>query len=61
MAILTTKELGAIEDQLTSEKTMITKYLHYADETQDQQLKTMLQGIAARHQTHYDKLYSLLG
>lgn len=61
MATLTTKELGAIEDQLTTEKTMIIKYLHYADETQDQQLKSMLQGIAARHQTHFDKLYALLG
>ncbi len=61
MAVLTTKELGGIEDQLTTEKTMISKYLHYAEETTDPQLKGMLQGIAARHQTHYDKLYALLG
>ena len=61
MSALTTKELGAIEDQLTSEKTMISKYLHYAEETQDTQLKGMLQGIAKRHQAHYDKLFTLLG
>ena len=61
MATLTTKELGAIEDQMTSEKTMISKYLHYAEETQDTQLKGMLEGIAQRHQTHFDKLYALLG
>ena len=58
---LTTKELSAIEDQLTTEKTMITKYRHFADETQDTALKGMLVGIADKHQTHYDKLLSLLG
>ena len=61
MATLTSKELSSIEDQLTAEKTIITKFNHYADETNDLQLKSMLQDVANRHQSHFDRLYSLLG
>ena len=61
MANLTTKELSALEDQLTSEKTAIAKFKHYADETTDQQLKGVLTEIACQHQAHFDKLYALLG
>ena len=61
MANLTTKELSSLEDQLTSEKTAVAKFKHYADETTDPALKATLTEIACQHQAHFDKLYTLLG
>lgn len=61
MANLTSKELTAVEDQLVSEKNLIAKYRAYAAVTQDQDLKGKLENIANRHQTHFDRLYALLG
>lgn len=61
MATLTTKELSGIEDQLKAEQNIICKLSHFANSTQDGQLKSKLNEMASRHQQHYDKLYSLLG
>ena len=51
---LTTKELTAIEEQLGQEQM-------YAEMTQDQQLKTTCEQIAAKHEIHKNKLLNLLG
>ena len=61
MTSLTTKELSFIEDQLKCEQTMICKCKAFAEQTQDQALRSKFDEIANRHQKHYDKLYSLLG
>ena len=58
---LTTKELSAIEDQLGAEKELVAKYRSYAAACTDAQLKAKFDGMAARHQSHFDTLYSLLG
>lgn len=61
MAQLTAKELSALSDQLDAEKLAISKLKMYASGTQDQELKTRFEAIAAKHCQHFDKLYSLLG
>ena len=58
---LTTKELTAIEEQLGQEQLMIQKFKMYAEMTQDQQLKTTCEQIAATHEIHKNKLLNLLG
>ena len=58
---LTTKELTAIEEQLGQEQLMIQKFKMYAEMTQDQQLKTTCEQIAAKQEIHKNKLLNLLG
>ena len=60
MANLTSKELSALEDQLSVEQNLVKKYKLYAQQCTDPQLKNMLAGIASRHQSHYDTLYRFL-
>ena len=62
---LTTKELTAIEEQLGQEQLgqeqiLIQKFKMYAGMTQDQQLRSSCEQIAAKHQIHKDKLLNLL-
>ncbi|WP_296627222.1 spore coat protein [uncultured Negativibacillus sp.] len=57
---LTTKELTAIEEQLGQEELLIQKFKMYAEMTQDQQLKSSCQQIAAKHEIHKSKLLNLL-
>ena len=57
---LTTKELTAIEEQLGQEQLLIQKFKMYAQMTQDQQLPSSCEQIAAKHQIHNDKLLNLL-
>ncbi len=60
MANLTSKELSAIEDQLSVEQLMIQKYKLYAQSASDPQLKSKCEQISSRHQTHFDHLLSQL-
>ncbi|MCX7614933.1 MAG: spore coat protein [Clostridiales bacterium] len=60
MADLTQKELSALEEQLNYEKILIVKYHAMATQCSDPQLKTSLEQIAAKHQGHYEKLFSYL-
>lgn len=60
MAQLTSKELSAIEDQLNIEQNLIAKYKNYAGQVSDPQLKSKCEQVGARHQTHFDRLYSHL-
>ena len=48
MANLTTKELGALEDQLGFEKVMCCKYKDAMQQCTDQQLKNSYQQYAAQ-------------
>ena len=61
MANLTTKELSGIEDQLKCEEAMIQKCKLFASNVHDNVLRNKFEEIAGKHQTHYDKLFSLLG
>ncbi|MCI9273919.1 MAG: spore coat protein [Clostridiales bacterium] len=60
MAQLSSKELSAIEDQLSAEKLLVSKFKAYAQTCQDPQLKAKCEQLAAKHQSHYDRLYSCL-
>lgn len=60
MAQLTSKELSAIEDQLSAEKLLITKYKSYSQQCTDQQIKAKCDQLATKHQNHYDRLMSCL-
>lgn len=60
MASLTTKELSAIEDQLSGENLLITKLKAYSQGCKDPQLKQQFDDLACKHQQHYDKLLGFL-
>ncbi len=60
MANLTSKELTALEDQLGYEQVLIKKYRTMSNQCNDTALKTRLEGIASKHQQHYDKLAGFL-
>lgn len=57
---LTEKELSAIEDQMTKEQNIISKYRTYADSCTDTQLKARYEDFIVRHQKHFDALYGVL-
>ena len=57
---LTEKELSAIEDQLSGEKLLVTKFRAYSQMSTDSEIKQKCDSIATQHQSHYDKLLSFL-
>ncbi|HEX3016444.1 MAG TPA: spore coat protein [Caproicibacter sp.] len=61
MSQLTEKELSAIEDELSSEQTIISKMKAYSQMCSDQELKQKCDSIAKKHQSHFDQLMSFLG
>jgi len=60
MASLTSKELTALEDQLTMEQNIISKYKMYSDTAVDSTIKDKCDCIANKHQQHYNILVSQL-
>lgn len=60
MAQITSKELTAIEDQLTIEQNVISKYKMYAQQSTDSEIKSKCECIAGKHQKHYDTLLAQL-
>jgi len=60
MASLTSKELTALEDQLTMEQNIISKYRMYSQTAVDSEIKDTCSCIANKHQRHYDILISQL-
>ena len=60
MANLTSKELTAIEDHLSMEQLLVSKYHAIAGQTTDPQLKTKCEQIAAKHREHYQRLLGRL-
>ena len=60
MPDLTSKELTALEDQLTMEQALIKKYKMYAQQCSDPQIRTKCEQIAAKHQSHYTRLLGQL-
>jgi len=60
-ANITTKELSAIEDQLSMEQVLIKKFNSYSELCTDPTLKTKCQQIAGKHQQHFNKLMNYLG
>lgn len=60
MANLTTKELGALEDQLGFEKVMCCKYQDAMQQCTDQNLMNSYRQYAGQHQQNYDSLLKFL-
>jgi hypothetical protein len=60
MAQLTSKELTALEEQLTEELGVISKFKMYAQTSVDSELKNKWECIASKHQNHYDTLITSL-
>lgn len=60
MANLTTKELGALEDQLGFEKVMCCKYQDAMQQSSDQALKTGYRRYADQHKQNYESLLKFL-
>jgi ferritin len=60
MANLTTKELSALDDQITMEKMLVKKYQAMADLCADAQLQNGLNEIAQKHQRHCATLMNFL-
>jgi rRNA pseudouridine-1189 N-methylase Emg1 (Nep1/Mra1 family) len=60
VAVITTKELTTIDDELNKEQNLIAKFKNYADTTSDMTLKNQYEAIAQKHQKHFDTLYNLL-
>ena len=58
--MLTSKELTAIEEQLSAEQVLVKKYTQYASETNDNALKNKYNEIANKHKAHFGKLMSYL-
>jgi len=60
MANLSSKELGALEDQLSQEVMLIKKYRAYSNLCTDPTLKTVCDQVADKHQKHFDTLMTHL-
>ena len=60
MPNLTSKDLSAIEDQLSKEQLLVKKYKCYACMTNDPQIKASCEQIASKHLDHYNRLLSHL-
>ena len=60
MANLTAKELTALEDQLSSEQTLISNYKVMASMCADGQIKQDLTNYANQHQQHFNTLMNFL-
>ena len=60
MANLTTKELGALEDQLGFEKVMCCKYQDAMQQTTDQDLQRSYRQYADQHKQNYEQLLKFL-
>lgn len=57
---ITEKELSWIEDQLTLEQLLISKYRNAAQNVNDAKIQSKLIEIAAKHENHYNTLLSHL-
>lgn len=60
MANLTTKELSALEDQLSFEKMLCCKYQEAARTTSETELKNSYNQYASQHKQNYDTLLGFL-
>ena len=60
MAKITSKELSALSDLLTAEQNLVAKYTQYASMATDKELRETFEQTAAKHQRHFDMLYSNL-
>ncbi len=58
MKNLTEKELGAYNELLIQEKTLIDKFNYYAQNVKDPQLKKLCKETAQKHQEHFNTIFN---
>jgi len=61
MPNLTTKELSALEDQIGQEQTLVKKYRHLAELSQDKKIQASMNDFATKHEAHAATLMKFLG
>ncbi len=54
--MLTQKELWALEDHLSRERFLVSKFSNYAQQLSDPELKGLCSQVAQKHRQHYDAL-----
>lgn len=57
---LTAKELSCVQDILSEEELLIKKFQMLAEHSEDPQIKQQMLDISAKHQGHYNAIYSHL-
>ncbi|MBQ6539632.1 MAG: spore coat protein [Oscillospiraceae bacterium] len=60
MISLTSKELSALEDQMSHEQTLVKKYQAMACLVGDEKMQQDLNNYAAKHQQHFNTLLTFL-
>ena len=60
MSKLTEKELSSLNALLSEEELLVKKFENLAEQATDTTVKSEMQDIATRHQSHFNKLYSHL-
>lgn len=60
MANLSSKEVTALEEQLSAERVLVAKYRGMATQVQDAVIRSKLDTIASKHQAHFDRILSFL-
>ena len=60
MANLSSKEVTALEEQLSAERVLVAKYRGMASQVSDAVIKNKLNSIASRHQAHFDRIMTFL-
>lgn len=61
MGSLSEKELSLLNDALSEEQLLVSKYQMLAEQSQEPEVSSKFQQISQRHQKHFNELYSLLG
>ena len=60
MAQLSEKELASIKSLLSEEELLVKKFQMLADQAETPELKSKMTDISAKHQGHFNELYSKL-
>ncbi len=61
MSKLTEKELSSLNALLKDEELLVKKFKNLAAQATDSAVKSELEDIASKHQSHFNKLYAYLG
>lgn len=61
MGSLSEKELSLLNDALSEEQLLVSKYQMLAQQSQEPETSSKFEQISQKHQKHFNELYSLLG
>lgn len=61
MSNLSEKELSALNDLLSEEELLVKKFKMLASHAQDATVRSEMEELSMKHQSHFNKLYNHLG